>query len=98
MPRAHRQSGKNTKKAYQGKQEEEKVCPERVGKAGKSRKGHTRESKQGAKYAPSASAKRKYHEKGILKKARREKSMPQARRRSERNVKEVRKSKKKAKW
>ena len=48
MPQARWQSGKIKKRAYQGKQEEKKVCPKRAGRAEESRKGHTKESKQGS--------------------------------------------------
>lgn len=45
-------------KACQFSKTSKKVCPGRVGRAGKSRKGHTRESKQGEKYARGASTER----------------------------------------
>lgn len=71
MPRARWQSRKIKKRAYQRKQARGKVCPERAGEAEKTRKRHTRESKQREKYAPGAPAEWKKHEKGIPGKARR---------------------------
>ena len=46
------------KRAYQRKQEEGKVCPKRADRAEEIRKGHTRESKRGKKYARGASIER----------------------------------------
>ena len=67
------------KKAYQFSESGKKVCSERVDRAEETRKRHTRESKQGKKYAPSALTERKKQEKVIPEKASRWKSMPRAR-------------------
>ena len=58
MPQACWQSGKITKRAYQRKQARGKVCHKCVVRAEEPRKGHTRESKRGKKYARGASIER----------------------------------------
>ena len=66
-------------KACQFSKTSKKVCPKRVDRAEEPRKGHTRESKKREKYAPSALAEQKNHEKDIPGKASKVKSMPRAR-------------------
>ena len=55
------------KKAYQFSESGKKVCSERVDRAEETRKRHTRESKQGKKYARGAPTGREKHKKDVQK-------------------------------